>query len=248
MWPPIWRRARHATTNAAPAPAIRAAAARLAQQHDCDQRRHEHGGCGAQRMRPAGAGGEAVGAGHGQRRHDRGQGGARRRAGSNQGYHHVRWRRQGGEGASARQQPQDQRERAIAADPRVPHDAQLVLARAAAAEAVGDVGEAVLVQRAGQPDRRGERHRGGGQRRQAEPEGQRIAAAAEQTDQRADHRKHHDARPEAAPRSRRFRSHRQTGQECECHLAVVDRVGEHVSFPRQTRRWSRSRRLRALMT
>ena len=54
------------------------------------------------------------------------------------------------ERAGAREQRQHERDRAIAADARIAHDAQLVLARAPAAEAVGDVGQAVLVQRAGQ--------------------------------------------------------------------------------------------------
>ena len=43
----------------------------------------------------------------------------------------------------------DQRADAISADPAVAHDVELALARSAAAEAVGRVGEAVFVQAAG---------------------------------------------------------------------------------------------------
>ena len=60
-----------------------------------------------------------------------------------------------GDGAGASEHGQNERERAVAADPGIAHDRELVLARAAAAEAVGDVRKAVLVQGAAQPDGRG---------------------------------------------------------------------------------------------
>ena len=73
----------------------------------------------------------------------------------------------------------DHTERAIAA---VLHDFELALARVAAAETVGDIGDAVLVQAAGYEDRRGQRHDCRKRRRQAEPITDRKGDAGEDTD------------------------------------------------------------------
>ena len=74
----------------------------------------------------------------------------------------------GRERADAQDERERQRDRAIGADAAVAHDLELHRPRRAAAEAVGDVGEPVLVQGAGRGDERGRRQAGANERRQAE--------------------------------------------------------------------------------
>ena len=105
--------------------------------------------------------------------------------------------------------------------------ASFVGARPAAAEAVGEVGEAVLVQRAGQQDLGRDREHRGQHRRQAEPAGEREGEAAERADQRPDQREGRRARGQRVVRPGRAGAHRQPGQELERRLALVERLAQH---------------------
>ena len=67
---------------------------------------------------------------------------------------------------------EDQRYRAIGADPAVLHDEEALLAALAAANAIGRIGQAVLVQRPGDDDLDGKRDQGRHQRIGAQPEKQ----------------------------------------------------------------------------
>ena len=167
----------------------------------------------------------------GQADHDRRQGGAGDRSGGDQCCHDLQRIGKCDERAGARQQRQDERDCPIAADARIAHDAQLVLARAPAAEAVGDVGQAILVQRAGNADGGRQCEGGGRPGWQAEPVGERIGEAARETDQRADHGKQRHARGEVGITPCLPLAHRQAGQKGERHLAVVDQVGDHTIVP-----------------
>ena len=89
----------------------------------------------------------------------------------------------------AQNEGQNERADAIGADPAVTHDLELALARRAAAEAVGDVGQSVLVQGAGNGHGGRNRKRRGGQRRQMQALRNPIDAGADQPDRGADNRR-----------------------------------------------------------
>src|SRR3954447_21568808 len=87
------------------------------------------------------------------------------------------------ERAPAQAERQDQRADAIGADPAVAHDLELALAGAAAAEPVGGIGKAVLVQRAGDEGGRGQREQGGKVRRQTQQARDLVDQGAGKADQ-----------------------------------------------------------------
>ncbi len=80
---------------------------------------------------------------------------------------------------------QDQGDRAVGADAAVAHDRKLALPGRAAAKAVGDVGKAVLVQRAGRRDQRADRQRRTDEGRQPERLGRRERKHAGEAHDRA---------------------------------------------------------------
>ena len=110
--------------------------------------------------------------------------------------------------------PDQQHQRAIGAKPAVAHDRKFFVAVATAAKAVSDVGQTVLVQRAGQGRAGAERQRGRGQFGNANREQTTI----DQSDGEADHRAH---QRERALRARHAIGHR--------IIRVADR------YPRQQR-------------
>ncbi len=171
---------------------------------------------------PAGSASKAMPSAKEAHRH-RGQHAARQRVRRDQAWHEtgVRNHRQRGD---LGHKTHHQYQRAVGAEPAVAHDLQLCRGIATAAEPVGDIGQAVLVQRAGQ-DRahaQGERRHGEvwhADRAQAETDKAHRAA-----DRRADQRK----RPLRAGKIHRHRPrrmrHRQPGQEGDRGSEVVEPV------------------------
>ena len=89
---------------------------------------------------------------------------------------------QSGERRHAQHQRQSEGDGAIGAQPAVAHDLQFFLARRAAAKAVGDIGESILVQRPGDADQRGDgadSRRQGGKPDSARAKQRRAAGAAD---------------------------------------------------------------------
>ena len=131
--------------------------------------------------------------------------------------------------ASARMQQRDrERADAVGADPAVAHDVELALARVAAAEAVGGVGEPVLMQAAGDEERRGDRQRRRRPGKQHQSVRDRIDHRRDQPDDKARERK----RPGAARHRavlRRMPRQRQPRQE-------QDSGGQFVGAPCEPRR------------
>ena len=117
-----------------------------------------------------------------------------------------------GQRAGAQAKAQNQRHRAEGADPAVLHDLQLALARKTAAEAVGDVGKAVLMQGPGDGRAKGQREqrrRGGGQ---TQAQGRHENQSARKAQQRAGER----GQPQAALEIIRFRAgDRQAREEAQ---------------------------------
>ena len=146
-------RARARAGRAVPAPARAGSARPMAPPQPRGGREHAAG-------QGPGAVAEAVGAGRRQPCQGQEAEAARGRASRHQGR-----ARQPGAAARAerrqagrpQQQRQAERERPIGADAAVAHDGELALAGAPAAEAVGRVGEPVLVQPAAGQHRRGDR-------------------------------------------------------------------------------------------
>ena len=171
-------------------------------------------------IRLAGIGGEPVLARVGQvQRHHR-QRAARQRVRRDQAVDDMRIGQRGQRGKfcdKAHQQDQ----RAIGAEPAVAHDLKLGRGIAAAAKTVGDVGEPVLVQRAGQDRAGAERQRRGGEVGQADRAQRKTEQADGGTDQRADHRKH-PVRAHEIWRHRALRMrHRQASQERDRGFEIV---------------------------
>ena len=121
---------------------------------------------------------------------------------------------------------EDERHRAEGADAAVAHDGELLLPGRAAAEAVGDVGEPVLVQRAGRGDERRGRKRRGDERGQAEARRRPERDRADEAHDRARERRSPGEAVEVEARLRRRRQ-RQAGEEPQ-------RVGD-VPRPRRRR-------------
>ena len=127
----------------------------------------------------------AIGAGRRQKRERR----QRRGAGERGDQHQAQARapepavERRGQRADAQDKRERDGDRAIGADAAVAHDLELPLARRAAAETIGDVGEPVLVQRPGREDERGCREPCAKKQRQAEQRG-------DAKDQRADEADH----------------------------------------------------------
>ena len=90
-----------------------------------------------------------------------------------------------GQGADAQDEGESQRDGAIGADTAVAHDVELHRPRRAAAEAVGDVGEPILVQGAGRSDKRRRRQPGANDRGQADEPGRRQRQRADKADRPA---------------------------------------------------------------
>ncbi len=88
----------------------------------------------------------------------------------------------GGKRGCADREGEDQRYRAIGADPAVLHDEEAVLAALAAADAVGRIGQAVLVQRAGDEDLDGKRDQCCHQRIGAQPQKQEEGECRDEAD------------------------------------------------------------------
>ena len=114
--------------------------------------------------------------------------------------------------ARAQQEREHERNRAISPDLTVAHDVERAFAACVRAEAVGGVGKAVLVQRAGEEEhcRDGERRadKGGEAKSLGEP----IGDGAEYADAGADHRKG-PARADQILARRRRRADRKPRQE-----------------------------------
>ena len=90
-------------------------------------------------------------------------------------------------GRAANGEREHKRNDAIGADPMIAHDGKALLRRAPG-EAVGQVREAILMQRPGAKDHGGERPERGKRRRARETVRQPIDAAAERADRGADKR------------------------------------------------------------
>ena len=106
------------------------------------------------------------------------------------------------ERADANNKRQDQRADAVGADAAVPHDRKFVFAGRTAAESVGGVGKAVLVQGAGYTERRRDRER---RRRPGRHTGARrydIDHRADDADDEAGKRKRPDGARDFAVRER----------------------------------------------
>ena len=140
-----------------------------AERDEAERERNDEGRApgGGERVRvePASRGARAVGARRRQKRERR----QRRRAGERSDQYQAKRRapepavERRGQRADAQDERERDRDCAIGADAAVAHDLELPRSRRAAAETIGDVGEPVLVQRAGRDDERGcrEAPRGG---------------------------------------------------------------------------------------
>ena len=93
------------------------------------------------------------------------------------------------QGPDPEDERQDEGDGAVGADAAVAHDGELALPGRAAAKAVGDVGEPILVQRAGRGDERGDGERRADEGRQAERLGRREREDAGEADDRAGDRR-----------------------------------------------------------
>ena len=192
VWPPIARRA-SATIANAPAPLASAAARACANPSEtrpstsATTRAEPHAAASAPgSSRPAAAPAPSARAGA-KKRERRQRAGARERGDGDQaqrGAPKTAVERRG-QRADAQDEGERQRDGAIGADAAVAHDVELRRPRRAAAEAVGDVGEPVLVQGAGRGDERGRRQAGANERGQAEEPGQRQRQRADKTDRDA---------------------------------------------------------------
>ena len=188
-----------------------------------DRQRRAPGGGEALRLQPSGGGARAVGA----RRIEQGKGGERARSGDHGGKRQRAGRLAKPVPESRRQRadPEDERQGeddgAIGADAAVAHDGELALPGRAAAKAVGDVSEPVLVQRAGRGDQRADRQRPADERRQAKRLGRCEHEDAGEPDDRAGDRDGPGDAIEVETRIGRRRQ-RQAGEEPQ-------RVGEVAS-------------------
>ena len=222
VWPPICRCASHAMPRPLkPASSGREQRVAPRQRQQRDHQRKHDGDRRRRRIGLAGIAGQPVVARIRQvHRHPR-QHAARQRVRGDQAWHDIaiRNRRQRGK---FRGKTHQQDQRAVGAEPAVAHDLQLGLAVAAAAETVGDVGEAVLVQRAGQDRAGAERQRRRGQIRHADVRRPRQIKSHHRADQRADHRKH-PVRAHEIFRHRPLRMrHRQPRQERDRGFEIVE--------------------------
>ena len=179
--------ARRADRRAGKARERMAEAGRGEPEDECDRQGRAPGGGEALRLEPPRRRARAVGA----RRIEQGEGGERARPGDRRRERQRARRLSEPVPESRRQRPdpedqrQDEGDGAVGADAAVAHDGELPLPGRAAAKTVGDVGEAVLVQRAGRGDHRGDRQRRADQRRQAERLGRREREDAGDPDDRA---------------------------------------------------------------
>ena len=111
----------------------------------------------------------------------------------------------------------DQRQRSVGADATILHDFKAFLARVAAAEAIGDVGEAVFVEGAGQ-------HRGDGQREEAAEQFRQAGEVGEHQGGPC-HRSHHGAHNREHPHrilqgrwiNRSHKRYRHAGKKAQRH-------------------------------
>ena len=117
-----------------------------------------------------------------------------------------------------------QDQRAIGAEPAVAHDLQLRGGIAAAAETVGDVGKAILVQRAGQERARPERQRSCCEIGQAERAQSETEEAHRPADGRADQRKHPVRADEMSGYGAFRMRHRQPGQKGNRGPEIVEPI------------------------
>ena len=106
--------------------------------------------------------------------------------------------------------------------PAVAHDLELRLARVAAAEAVGDVGEPVLVQRAGHDGAGAERQCRGSKVGYADGPQAETQQSHRRADQRADHRKHPVRAHEICGNRAIGMRHRQPRQERDGGFEIVE--------------------------
>jgi hypothetical protein len=131
-------------------------------------------------------------------------------------------------GERARLQPgrDHQAERAVAADPAVAHDGEPLRAVGRAPESVERVGEAVLMQRAGDDGADAERQQGRRQRRQPQRMAERQRRPRDQPDREADQRKGPARAGERAGVRRRAGGDRQPRQEGERAQEIAQRRPE----------------------
>ena len=189
-------------------------------QRERDERR------GGGRERPGGEyaspGARPVGARRGQPR-ERNQGGETGgRAGKKQRRRHEAGRGRGGERLDPQRKDKRERDGAVRSKPAVSHDRQFGGAVAAAAEPVGEIGEAVLVQGAGRRRLGRHRERGGDDIRQPETARERERGGPERADAGARERR-------GVANAREIRrpgrpAERQAGEE----LQVLGDVADHA--------------------
>ena len=120
--------------------------------------------------------------------------------------------------------PHHQDQRAIRAKPAVAHDLQLCGGIPASAETVGDVGKAILVQRAGQECARPERQRSCREIGQTESAQSETEEAHRSADGRADQRKHPVCADEILRHGAVRMRHRQPGQKGNRSPEIVEPI------------------------
>ena len=117
---------------------------------------------------------------------------------------------------------QNERADAEGADPAVMHDLELALARRAAAEAVGDVGQPILMQTAGNDQRCRDRKHRCRQRRKVQRLREPIDARTDQADGYSDNGRSPQRLRQLAFGDRRSMRKRQARQEDKADLQIVD--------------------------
>ena len=120
-----------------------------------------------------------------------------------------------GQRANAQDERERERERAIGADAAVAHDLELPGARRAAAEAVGDVGEPILVQRPGHGDERRRCKSRAKEQGQAEQRGEPKDQRADESDRDAGDRRRPGDAANVERRGRPRPAHAQAGEKAQ---------------------------------
>ena len=120
-----------------------------------------------------------------------------------------------GQRADAQDERKRERDRAVGADAAVAHDLELHRPRRAAAETVGDIGEPVLMQRAGQGDERRRRQRSAKEQGQAEQRRQREDERADETDSGAGDRRRPGDAAQVERRSRPRPADAEAGEKAQ---------------------------------
>ena len=232
--PPMARRAK-ATTAKAPTPLV--SAARIAwaipsatkPSARVMARAEPQAAASALEFERARGSARAIGARRRQKRERRQRGGAGERGDQDQAQAPAPEPavERGGQRANAQDEREHERKRAIGADAAVAHDLELPRDCRAAAEAVGDVGEPIFVQRPGHGDERRHCESRAKKQRQAEQRGEGKGKSANEADRDAGDRRRPGDAVNIERRARPRFAHAQPSEETQGVSDVADGAQAH---------------------